>query len=329
MLSPVLDSPQSLFILLLVLALEAAVGDMRLFARLVPGPWTIAYRLATWFDRRLNRIERSNVNRMIRGLLVTAVIVGLAAALGWAASRFAVTVRFGWALETVLVMTGLGFRPAWAAARTAAAALAAGQDDAARAAAQTLTFKNVYALDVHGVARVAVEGLAKAVNQRVVAPAFWYMLAGLPGVMAWTALDAVDAAIGHTSPRYAWFGLAAARLDDACNFLPARLSGLLLALAALFVPGARPLASLKTILTFAGRHRSMSGGWPESALAGAFGLSLSGPRREGEVVIKEAWIGGGRARVIATDVRKALALSALAVVLTGGLVALLALGLSL
>lgn len=320
---PVLGAPESLLLLLLALALEAGVGDLRPFARLVPGPADLAFRVAAGLDRRLNRIDRSDAMRMIRGLVLTLVIVAAAVAVGWAAAGLARTTRFGWALETVLAMGGLSVRLPWSRAKAIAQALGAGRTDAAREAARALTFKNLFTLDDHGVARVAVEGLAKAVDQSVVAPLFWYALAGLPGLLGWTALNAVDAAIGHRSPRYAWFGVAAARLDDAANFLPARLSGLLVVVASLFVPRARPLGAIKAIAGFAGRHRSLSGGWPEAAFAGALGLALGGPRREGEVVVKDAWIGDGRARAVAADVRRALVLYALTVVLAAGLVAVL------
>ena len=103
----------------------------------------------------------------------------------------------------------------------------------------------------------------------MVAPAFWYLLLGLPGLLAYKAVNTLDSMIGHTSPRYRDFGRAAARLDDWVNLLPARLAAAEIALAAMLLPGARPAAAVTAMRRDARRHRSPNAGWLEAALAGA------------------------------------------------------------
>jgi adenosylcobinamide-phosphate synthase len=127
--------------------------------------------------------------------------------------------------------------------------------------------------------------------------------------------------IGHRSERYRAFGWAAARFDDLANLVPARLGGLLLATAALFVKEAHPGRSLVTMLRDAGKHRSPNAGWPEAAMAGALDLALAGPRHYADGVVNDPWIGSGTARATSSDIFRALRLyHAACLLLSGGLV---------
>jgi adenosylcobinamide-phosphate synthase len=121
--------------------------------------------------------------------------------------------------------------------------------------------------------------------------------------------------IGHKTPRYLQFGWAAARFDDLLNLVPARLSGVLLALAALATPRAQPLPALRIMLRDAKKHRSPNAGWPEAAAAGALDLALSGPRRYHGQVVNDPWLGEGRARATTADINRALRLYLAACVL--------------
>lgn len=122
------------------------------------------------------------------------------------------------------------------------------------------------------VARAAIESAAENFSDGFVAPLFWFVLLGLPGLVVYKLVNTADSMIGHRTPRYAAFGWAAARFDDVLNFIPARLSALLIAAAALSTP------ALRIAIRDAGTHRSPNAGWPEGAMAGALGIALSGPR---------------------------------------------------
>ena len=130
---------------------------------------------------------------------------------------------------------------------------------------------------------------------------FWYLLLGLPGLFAYKMANTLDSMIGHRTPRYRSFGWAAARLDDVLNIVPAPLSGLLLAAAAVFAKNGRPGRALAIMLRDGRKHHSPNAGWPESAMAGALGLALAGPRRYPEGLVADPWLGDGTAR--AGDVR--------------------------
>jgi adenosylcobinamide-phosphate synthase len=163
--------------------------------------------------------------------------------------------------------------------------------------------RDVTALDEAGVARAAVESAAENLSDGVVAPAFWFVLGGLPGIIFYKIVNTADSMIGHRTDRHGAFGWAAARLDDVLNWIPARLTALLIALVR-FDAGV-----LATAVRDGPRHRSVNAGWPEAAAARALGLALSGPRsyggeRTSDPVLNPA----GRRDATASDIDATVAL---------------------
>jgi adenosylcobinamide-phosphate synthase len=134
----------------------------------------------------------------------------------------------------------------------------------------------------------------------------FYAMAGLPGILLYKTVNTLDSMIGHRSSRYLDFGWASARFDDLLNLIPARLAGLLIVVASAFVSRGRPDQALKIMWRDARKHRSPNAGWPEAAMAGALDLALAGPRRYGELVVDDPWLGDGRARATPADLRRAL-----------------------
>ncbi len=184
-------------------------------------------------------------------------------------------------------------------------------------------------LDEPAVCRAAIESLSENFSDGIVAPAFWIGGLGLPGGALYKAINTADSMIGHRTPRYEAFGWAAARLDDGVNLPASRLAGLLIAGSAL-LRGADARGALRAMARDARRHRSPNAGWPESAMAGALGLRLAGPRVYDGTLVPDAHMGDGRAEATADDIARALALYRTACWLQGGLVlGLLALSLAL
>lgn len=326
-LSHLLGGPGPLLLLLAALALNGyAAGPLAPFLPL--GPTALAARLGGWLDRKLNRPERGDTTRLVRGVLAVLVLGGAAVALGGLIHALARAIPYGWSVEGLALALCLQVREPWRRVHAVRNALARDGLEAARAAVAGLTRRDVAALDDHAVGRAAIEAAAKHLNQGVVTPAFWYILLGLPGVLLWVVLNGLDEAIGHRSPRYEHFGRLAARACDVLNLLPARLTGLLIVVAAAFLGSAKPIAALKTLIKDARYHRSLNAGWPEAAMAGALGLALGGPYRQGEVTVREVWIGQGRARATPTDIDRALALHALTCLVFAGLIGVLMLALA-
>ena len=294
-------------ILLVAIAIDAILGDPPWLYRAVPHPVALLGRAIDWADARFNRDDGRRRERLRRGLLVTLAIAGGAFGLGWALSLLFGGVGGGWLLEALLASTLIAYRSLFDHARAVAVALAQGLADG-RAAVAHIVGRDPESLDAPGVARAAVESLAENFSDGVVAPAFWYLLLGLPGLCAYKAVNTLDSMIGHRTPRHDSFGKAAARIDDAANWIPARLSGLILVLAAVFQKDADAGRAWRTLLRDAPRHRSPNAGWQEAAVAGALGFALAGPRRYGKQTVEDAWMGDGRSALSAEDINAALAL---------------------
>ena len=316
--------PGPLVLLLFALAFDAYIGDPPLLYRVIPHPVAVMGRLVASFERRLNRRERSERNRRFRGFLVAVLLVGFAASVGWAISRLAGAIAYGWLVELVIVMTLIAQRSLYLHVVAVARALEADGLAGGREAVAHIVGRDPANLDEYGVARAAIESCAENLSDGVIAPVLWYLALGLPGLFAYKMLNTADSMIGHLSPRYEAFGATAARADAVANYIPARLTAVLIAVAAVAAPQASPLAAMKTALRDAGRHRSTNAGWPEAAMAGALGLALAGPRRYGERLVKDAWMGDGRARATARDIHRALYVTALACAMNFALIAGLA-----
>lgn len=200
--------------------------------------------------------------------------------------------------------------------RAVEAPLLAGDLDAARKATSMIVGRDVTRADEAALARASIESLAENASDGVVAPLFWAAVAGLPGIAAYKAINTLDSMIGHRTPRHEEFGRFAARLDDAANWLPARLTALLFTLAS------GSLHPWRIARRDAGAHRSPNAGWPEAAMAAALRLRLSGPRSYGQRIAQEPWLNGEDRDPMATDFEPALALYRRAII-AGGMVLLL------
>ncbi|HLZ66654.1 MAG TPA: adenosylcobinamide-phosphate synthase CbiB [Aliidongia sp.] len=296
-----------LVILVLALGLDWLIGDLPALFRFVPHPVVLIGRAIALFDRRLNRDTRSSETRRWRGVFTLLFLVAAAALIGLALSLVAARFgRWGGLLELVIVAVLVAQRSLHDHVARVMWALEEEGLEAGRVAVSHIVGRDPASLDTHGVARAGIESLAENFSDGVVAPVLFYLLAGLPGLLVYKTVNTLDSMIGHKTPRHLAFGWASARFDDLLNLAPARLAGLLVGIAALFVPRGAPLKALRTMLRDAGKHRSPNAGWPEAAMAGALDLALAGPRRYGDITVTDPWMGDGRARATVADMRAAL-----------------------
>lgn len=297
-----------LVLLLIALLVEAALGEMRWLFRVVPHPVRVIGGAIGFLDRKLNREHRPAVDRAIRGAVLVLVVVVVTGAVGWGVAWLTVNHDFGWIVELFLVVALLAQRGLYESVHAVAKALQETGLEAGREAVSHIVGRDPARLDEHGVARAAIESCAENFSDAVVAPVFWYVLFGFPGLLVYKAVNTMDSMIGHTSARYRAFGMTAARLDDVLNLFPARIAGLYLTVASVFAPTASPAKAVRTMLRDAHKHRSPNAGWPEAATAGALDIALSGPRQYHGRVTQEPWVGRGRARLGPADIRRALRL---------------------
>jgi len=314
-----------LLALIAALAVDAVLGDPAVLFRYLPHPVALLGRLIATIEAWLNRSELAGDLRRRNGIVTVLAVVGIAAAVGALIDRLAAALPWG----GLLVIAAVAVLVAQRSLYDHVAAVARALENRASPAAATRSVTSSAAIPRvwtgRGWCAPPIESLAENFSDGVVAPVFWFVLLGLPGLCAYKAVNTLDSMIGHRSERYRDFGWAAARLDDLANFVPARLAGLLLTLAACVLPAATGGEAVLTMLQDARKHRSPNAGWPEAAMAGALGIALAGPRRYGSELVDDPWVGRGRSQVGAGDIGRALDVFVVACVIEVALLATLAL----
>ena len=234
-----------------------------------------------WMGRLIGALERrapeGEAARLSYGVALVGIVVACAALSGWVVER--VLERLGLAGAVLL---GMCLKPAFAVRELLAATerVAVALDDGdlvrAREHLRWLVSRETSALDAPLLAAAAIESVAENASDSAVAPLVYFGLFGLAGAMGYRAVNTLDAMLGYRNERYEHLGKAAARLDDAANFVPARLTALLLTLAAPLVSGAWRDAGAAWAVTRRdhGRTTSPNAGWPMAAAAGALGVAL-------------------------------------------------------
>ena len=261
-------------LLLPALVLDAALGEPRWLWDRWPHPAVLTGRAVGWLDDRLNR----GSDRRAKGVLaVAALVVGS----GLIGALIAAVPDLG-LLEVIAAAILLAQRSLAVHVQAVADALRLSVAEGRREVAR-IVGRDTATLDAPGVARGAIESAAENLSDGVVAPAFWFLVAGLPGMLIYKAVNTADSMIGHRTPRHEAFGWAAARLDDMLNWVPARLTAALIALA-----GWRPDPA--PILRDGPLHRSPNAGWPEAAMAVVLNVALSGPRSYHGVTRDYPWV---------------------------------------
>ncbi|MDA1090681.1 MAG: adenosylcobinamide-phosphate synthase CbiB [Proteobacteria bacterium] len=312
-----------LVLLLMAMIVEAYTGEAKRIFKVIRHPVVIIGDVIVFFERKLNRENRSQVDRAIRGALVVVFLCGLAFGLGWGVSWLSLNHAFGWIIEFAGIVMLLAGRSLYDHVSDVAKGLRQNVEEGRRAVAH-IVGRDPDSLNGAGVARAAIESLAENFSDGLIAPVFWYVLFGFPGLLVYKTVNTMDSMIGYRSPRYRAFGMTAARLDDVLNLIPARLAGLFIVLASLFVPTAKPGAALRIMLRDSKYHRSFNAGWPEGAIAGALGLKLAGPRHYPGTTVNDPWIGDGNVAATAKDISRALYLYFVACLINGIWVAAIA-----
>jgi len=286
------------------MVMDALLGwPDRLFARIGhPVMWLGAFIAA--LDGRLNRSSDTPIQRRIAGSATALIVIIVAAGLGGLVQRAAPSGLIGTLLLGILAWPLVAFRSLYDHVAGVRDPLRAGNIEAARKAVSMIVGRDPQKLDEAGIARAAIESLAENASDGIVAPVFWGALFGLPGILAYKAINTLDSMIGHRTERHEAFGWAAARIDDAANFIPARLTGLLFVLFA----GHKRAQAMSCMRNDARHHRSVNAGWPEAAMAGALGVRLCGPRFYEGKPANEPWLNGEARDPAAIDVTRGLEL---------------------
>jgi adenosylcobinamide-phosphate synthase len=221
---------------------------------------------------------------------------------------------------TVAAYVAVAGRALEEAAHDVQRALSAGDLGSARELLPALVGRDPSTLEEHDICRAVVESVAENTVDAVIAPVLWAAVGGAPGALGYRAVNTMDAMVGHRSDRYDAYGWAAARLDDAANWVPARIAALLVVL----VRPRRAGAVWAAVRGGAGAHPSPNAGVVEAAFAAALGLRLGGESRYGDRVEHRPPLGDGRAPTVddigrATELARHVAAAlALVLLLSGG-----------
>ncbi|GHC13407.1 cobalamin biosynthesis protein CobD [Gemmobacter nanjingensis] len=243
--------------------LDAALGEPKALWNRFPHPAVLMGRAVGKLDHALNKGRM----RRARGILAMALLAGG----GWLLGLLISALPDAGLIEVLVVAILLAQRSLVDHVRAVGDGLRHSLPEGRRMVAR-IVGRDTATMDAPAVARAAIESAAENLSDGVIAPLFWYLVAGLPGLLLYKITNTADSMIGHRTPRHEAFGWAAARFDDLLNLIPARLTAFLLALAHW-----RPDAT-RIILRDAPLHRSPNAGWPEAAMAVVLGIALSGPR---------------------------------------------------
>ncbi len=262
-------------LLVFALILDAIFGEPKWLWSRAPHPAVLMGRLIDACEKAFN----SGDDRRLKGTVVIGLLAALMIALGWVISLL----PLGWLWSTLLAAILIAQKSLSQHVLAVADALRASTEDG-RASVAMIVGRDTGEMDGPDIARAAIESAAENLSDGVIAPAFWFLIAGLPGILAYKMINTADSMIGHRTERYADFGWAAAKLDDLVNWPAARLTAVLIALAHW-----RSRAWV-TAQSFAPFHRSPNAGWPEGAMAGVLEVALAGPRRYGGALTDDPFV---------------------------------------
>jgi adenosylcobinamide-phosphate synthase len=271
--------------------LDAAVGDPRWF----PHPVRWMGSLVNWCDQRVHKVLLSPAKQRLAGVLLAVALPAVAYAAGALLIWFGSSIGLLWgsAVTVLLAWTTLAARDLIDHVVSVQRALQSVSLMEARAAVAKIVGRDTEEMAESDIVRATVETIAESTADGIIAPLFYLVLGGAPLALAYKAVSTLDSLIGHLDDRYRWFGWASARLDDVANFLPARISAILLVLSAGIVSRSWPTMqrAWQILLRDGGQHSSPNSGRPEAAMAGALGVQLGGMNRYDGLPVERPCLG--------------------------------------
>lgn len=285
-------------ILVLAFLLDLAIGD----PRWLPHPVRIIGKAITRVENLLRKREGRRLVTMERGkgILLVIIIVGAVFCAVWLAVHFLLSMDTPYFLFLVSCLLLIYLTATAIAARelinSASLVIKLVRDKDIGSAKKSLSMivgRDTENLSGKGALRATIETLSENLSDGVVAPVFYLAVGGLPLALTYKAINTLDSMVGYKNDKYKNFGWAAARLDDIANYIPARITGILIAVSS--GVASRSLSpvhySLKTMFRDGGKHTSPNAGIPEAAMAGALGVRLGGPSTYGGIVVDKPYIG--------------------------------------
>jgi adenosylcobinamide-phosphate synthase len=270
--------------LVIAMLLDAVFGEPRMLWDRLPHPAILMGRLVAFLDRTFN----TGQDRKSKGVLALSLLCFTAAVIGSLLSQF------GWVIEIIVAAILLAQKSLVDHVRAAATGLRTSIKEG-RFAVSMIVSRDTKDMNEAQVARSAIESAAENFSDGVIAPAFWFLVGGLPAMLVYKFVNTADSMIGYKTEKYLEFGWASARFDDLLNWIPARLSMLLI------VVFAKQPVNFRAIVSEAKRHKSPNAGWPEAAMARAINVALAGPRSYDGHLQQLPWVNETGRQTITAD----------------------------
>jgi adenosylcobinamide-phosphate synthase len=298
--------------------LDALLGDPEPMPHPVRGIGRLIIELEPWARKRITNAKYAGVTV---GILVPVIAYACTGMVIWLCGLL--NEWLGIAVAILLIYTTLSSRCLSNEARAIFKLLKEGDIVHARKQVSRIVGRDTQKLDEAGIARAAIESVSENSVDGIIAPLFYAVLGGAPLAMAYKAINTLDSMVGYRDERYREFGWFSARMDDAANFIPARLCLLIIPIAALVVRPERAWKAFKAMLRDAAKNPSPNSGLPEAGFAGVLGIQLGGDTVYNGVIHHKQFLGDKEKEIELEDMRKgirlmwAVSFTAL-VILTGG-----------
>jgi len=267
----------------------------------LPHPVVGFGKMISMGEHRLNR----GSHRMAKGAALAACLILLVFFAVWGLKRLVPNVVIWLILDTIIIFYCLAGTTLIREVREVFLALDRSLDEGRRQVAR-IVGRDTSLLSAQEVRTAALETLAENLSDGVIAPLFWFALLGTPGMLAYKMVNTLDSMIGYRTERYKDFGCWAARIDDVANYIPARLTALLMVIAS------GRLSLVKFVWKNGRRHASPNSGYPEAALAGILNCRFGGPHIYFGELFDKPYIGTNDRQLTTADMRIATRINRLA-----------------
>ncbi|MCF6233094.1 MAG: adenosylcobinamide-phosphate synthase CbiB [Rhodobacteraceae bacterium] len=255
--------------------LDATLGEPSWLWSRIPHPAVVMGRMINWLDNSLN----TGAFLRSKGVMLVLLLVAAALLLGWGLTQL------GPVAEVLCAAIMIAQRSLVDHVSAVADALRRSLPEGRQTVAHIVS-RDCSNMTTSQVTRAAIESASENLGDGVIAPLFWFAIAGLPGLLIYKMINTADSMIGYRTARYAEFGWASARFDDLLNLVPSRLTGLIIAALS------GQMHDWPAIAADARSHRSPNAGWPEAAMARALNVALAGPRSYDGKMQQLAWVNG-------------------------------------
>ncbi|MGB9681348.1 MAG: adenosylcobinamide-phosphate synthase CbiB [bacterium] len=243
-------------------------------------------------ERLLRHIAHSATSQKIAGFILAGITVVISYLVVWLILRVALSVDIVLfhIFNIIFIYTTLATKCLGDEAKKIYRFLKDGDTDSARKSLSYIVGRDTIGLDIKEISRAVIETVAENTSDGIIAPLFYLFLGGVPLAMAYKAVNTLDSMVGYKNERYVNIGMASARLDDIVNFLPARITAILMIIVS-FILGLDARRGLFTMIRDGSKNPSPNSGYPEASMAGVLGIQLGGPNSYGGCIVEKPHIG--------------------------------------